>query len=163
MPLKWKIFLALNFIVALPAFVLLLLLIIGLANNSNHSEDYLWGSVFGAGLLFVGLNSFLNIILVQRYYPDKLIPPPVKTTHIILLVLSALTTIGMIILCVYAAMWEFSDNNEGRDFTGKIMLGILILALIIETITLIMQVGLPALINRNNRKKMDSLINAIGQ
>lgn len=163
MSLKWKIFLALNFIVALPAFVLLLLLIIGLANNSNRNEDYLWGSAFGAGLLFVGLNSFLNIILVQRYYPDKLIPPPVRITHIILLVLSALTTIGMIILCVYAVMWEFSDNNEGRDFTGKIMLGILILALIIEMITLIMQGGLPALINRNNRKKMDSLINAIGQ
>ncbi|MBL7738049.1 MAG: hypothetical protein JNK14_02435 [Chitinophagaceae bacterium] len=162
MPLKWKIFLALNFITAIPALILLALLIIGLTTESNRDEDYLWGSVFGAGLLFIILNNFLNILILQRHYPDRPLRSPVKTSHIILLILSALTTIGMIIVCIYAAMWVFGDENDGRDFTGKLMLIAFFAGLVLELIIIVMQSWLPAVISRHHQKKMNSLINDIG-
>jgi hypothetical protein len=163
MPLKWKIFLGLNFILALPAIVLLVLLVLQFGNMTHRSEDYLYFGLVVFCLATVILNGFLNILMIQRFYPDKLIPVPMKRLSLAFLILNGIVATGLLLLCLYAASEEFSSANAGRDASGKIALAILILALVIQVAVLVMQAQLPRLINRNNQSNMQSLIDAIGQ
>ena len=163
MPVKWKIFLSLNFVLSLPALVCLILLFINLLNSYNRSSDYFFSFAFLFGFLVVTLNGFLNIYLLQRFFPDKLLPVTIKRLHVLSLVLNILIAIGLLILCIYGASLEFSNNYEGRDVSGKIALAVIFFLWLVQIIILIMQGQLPGVISRNNREKMDSLIDSIGQ
>jgi uncharacterized membrane protein len=162
MSVKWKIFFALNFILAIPAFVALLFLIINFSTNYRTGEDNLFFALAVFGLLMITGNGFLNIYVIQRFFPDKLLPVNIKRLNIISLVINFIITAGLLILCIYGALEEFKQSNAGRDTTGKIVLVIFFIVCLIHIITLILQVQLPSLIMRNNHEKMNSLINSIG-
>jgi hypothetical protein len=162
MPVKWKIFFALNFLLAIPAFAALLFSIINFSNRNRTGEDNFYFSLFIFGLLMITGNGFLNIYIIQRFFPDKLLPVSIKRLNIISLVINFIITAGLLILCIYAAMDEFKQGNKGRDNSGKIALVIISVAWVIHFIILILQVQLPTLIIRNNREKINSLINSIG-
>src|SRR5882757_5140720 len=109
MPVKWKIFLALNFVLSLPALVCLVLLFINLLNSYNRTSDYFFAFIFLFGFLVMTLNGFLNIYFLQRFFPDKLIPAGVKRLHILSMVLNILAAVGILILCIYGAVLEFNN------------------------------------------------------
>jgi hypothetical protein len=163
MPVKWKIFFALNFILALPAFVCLALLIIYFSDAYHTGEDNFYFIIFVFALSVITLNGFLNIYLLQRFFPDKLIPAATKRLNLVSLILTSIITAGLLILFIYGASEEFSADNEYRDASGKIALVIILLALIIQTIVLIMQGQLPGRISRNNSEQIDSLVDSIGK
>jgi hypothetical protein len=163
MPVKWKIFLALNFVLSLPALVCLVLFFINFLNSYNRREDYFFGIVFLFGLMLVTFNGFLNIYLLQRFFPDKLIPVSIKRLNTLSLVLNILVAIAILILCIYAASLEFGHDYDNRDTSGKIILAIIFFLWLVQVIILIMQGQLPGLISRNNRERMHSLIDSIGE
>ena len=163
MPVKWKIFLALNFVLSLPALVCFILVIINLLNARRYASDDFIFIIFGLVLLVITLNGFLNIFLLQRFYPDKLIPAGIKQLNILSLVLNILAAIGVLLFGIYGATEEFSSRNEDRESYGKIAIAIIFFLWLVQVVVLIMQGQLPGLITRNNRKKMDSLIDSIGQ
>ena len=162
MTVKWKIFLALNFVLALPSFVFLIILIINFLKYYSITEDTIFFLLFLFGLSMITLNGFLNIYLLQRFFPDKIIPISIKRINLLSLILTSIIAVGMLIMFIYATAEEFGNNNAGRNANVKIALAILLFALIILVIILIMQAKLPRLISRNNHEKMDSLINSIG-
>src|SRR5262245_58025727 len=121
MPLKWKIFFALNFVLSLPALVCFIFLFINIINSYNRGADYFIAFLVLFSLLMISVNGFLNIYLIQRYFPDKLIPEGVRRLNTVSLVLNTIIAIGILILCVYGASLEFSYGYEGRDSSGKIL------------------------------------------
>ena len=163
MPVKWKIFLALNFVLSLPAFICLVLLSINLLNGHNRGADYIFAFVFLFGFLVITLNGFLNIYLLQRFFPDRLLPAGIKRLHVLSLLLNVLVAIGLLVLCIYAASVELTSDYEERDVSGRIALAVIFFLWLVQVIVLIMQGQLPGIISRNNREKMDSLIDSIGQ
>ncbi len=163
MTLKWKIFFALNILLALSAFILLILLFVALFSMNYRIEYYLSFAIFIFALSIMPLNSFLNIFLLQRYYPDKLISKGIKKLYLLLLTLTGIIILGMLIICIYAGAEEFDSRNADRDANRKIVLLILFIAMIIQIIIFTMQIQLLALIKRNNQKSMHSLIDSIGQ
>jgi hypothetical protein len=163
MPVRWKIFFALNFVLSLPALVCLIFLIISFLNSSRTGGFYLYAFLLLSGLLMITLNGFLNIYLIQRFFPDKLLPISVKRLNILSLVLNILVAIGVLILCIYGASEEFSRSSEGRDTSGKLALAIIFVLWLVQVVILVMQGQLPGLISRNNRESMHSLIDSIGQ
>jgi hypothetical protein len=163
MPVKWKIFFALNFVLSLPALAFLILFFINFLNNFRTSEDYFFGFLFIFGLLMITLNGFLNIYLIQRFFPDKLLPVSIKRLNTISLVLNILVATGILILCIYAASLEFGRDYGARDSGGKIALAVIFFLWLVQVVVLIMQGQLPGLISRNNRERMHSLIDSIGQ
>jgi len=163
MPVKWKIFLALNFVLSLPAFICLVLLSINLLNRHTRAADYIFAFVFLFGFLVITLNGFLNIYLLQRFFPDRLLPASVKRLHVLSLLLNVLVAIGLLVLCIYGASVELTNDYEERDASGKIALAVIFFLWLVQVIVLIMQGQLPGIIRRNNREKMDSLIDSIGQ
>ena len=165
MPVKWKIFLALNFVLSLPAFVCLILLFINFLNTNYRKtgEDYLYVFLFLFTLLAISVNGFLNIYLLQRFFPDKLLPAGIKRLTIIALVINILGSIGILIFCFYVGSLVFSADYRSVESGGRITIVIISFFWLIQLLVLVMQGQLPGLISRNNRKKMDSLIDSIGK
>ena len=165
MPVKWKIFLALNFVLSLPAFVCLILLFINFLNTHYRKteEDYLYAFLFLFMLLAISVNGFLNIYLLQRFFPDKLLPAGVKRLNIIALIINILTSIGILIFWFYVGSLVFSADYRRVESGGRITLAIIFFFWLIQLVVLVMQGQLPGLISRNNRDKMDSLIDSIGK
>ncbi|TMI68871.1 MAG: hypothetical protein E6H09_21455 [Bacteroidetes bacterium] len=165
MPTRWKIFLGLNFVLSIPAFICFILMIIQLLNTRlTTTGDFLIFFLVFFGLAVITLNGFLNIFMLQQYFPDKSIPANVKSIATLSLILNIITCIGFLILILYAASWMFRYDAPGRDFSsGKRSLAIISLAWIIQLVVLTMQSRLPALINRNNKKSISNLIDSIGQ
>jgi MFS family permease len=164
MPLRWKIFFALNFVLSLPALVFLIYLFLELINSYNRYTDYFIGLLFLFSLLLIVVNGFLNIYLLQRFFPDKLVPEPIKKITLISLVLNILVAIGILIFCIYIGSLLLSYRAYGAGNNGaRFTLAIIFLLWIVQVIVLIMQGQLPALINRNNRDKINSLIDSIGE
>jgi hypothetical protein len=165
MPTRWKIFLGLNFTLSIPAFICFILLVIQLINaRLTSTEDLLIIFLILFGLAAITLNGFLNIFILQRYFPDKLVPANIKSIAVLSLILNILASIGLLIFILYAASWIFRYDAPGRDFSsGKRSLAIISLAWIIQLVVLTMQSRLPAVINRNNKKSISNLIDSIGQ
>jgi hypothetical protein len=162
MSVKWKIFFALNFIIGLPALVLLVRLGFLIWETRNPLDQYAMGYVVFAGLLFVTLNSFWNIFLLQRCYPDRALTGTQRGWNIFFLVINWLVELGLLIVTIVGIGEEFgSDASSGSD-VGKIVLGILVLVIAAMASQLIMQAQLPRLISRNIQNKMSSLIESIG-
>ena len=163
MPVKWKIFLALNFILSLPALVCLILLVISFLNSHRRNYDYFLPYLLLSGMLLITINGFLNIYIMQRFFPDKLLPAGIKSLNILSVLLNILISIGIMIVCIYGASEELGRHNYERDASGKIALTIIFVLWLVQVVVLIMQVQLPGLISRNNQERMDSLIDSIGQ
>jgi hypothetical protein len=163
MPVKWKIFFALNFVLSLPALVFLILLFINLLNSHTNRRDYSFVFIFSTAFLLITMNGFLNIFLLQRFFPDKLIPAGIKRTNTISLVLNILVSVGTLVFWIYGATLLFRSDYEMVNASGKIALAIIFFLWLVQVGVLIMQGQLPGVISRNNRERMDSLINSIGQ
>jgi hypothetical protein len=89
MPTRWKIFLGLNFALSITAFICFILLIMQLLNaRISTTQDFLIFFLVLFGLAVITLNGFLNIFILQRYFPDKLIPANVKSITVLSLVLT---------------------------------------------------------------------------
>jgi hypothetical protein len=163
MPLKWKIFLGLNFLLSLPAFICFILLLIDFLNRFNRSSNLpiVFGFLFG--LLIIPINGFLNIYVLQRFFPDKLLPRGVKNLNSISIILNTLVGIAWLILTIYGATIAFDHYSYESDPVSRLAVLLLGLLWIIQVIVLIMQAQLSRTITRNNRQSIHSLIDSIGQ
>ena len=163
MPVKWKIFFALNLIIGLPALVLLIRLGFLIWQYGNPLEEYAMGYVVFAALLLVTTNSFWNLFRVQRYFPERALTGTQRGWNIFLLICNWIVEAILLMIFVFGISEEFNDDpNKGSD-AGKLVLGLLVLIIASLTTVLIMQAKLPRLINRNIQNKMSSLIDSIGK
>ena len=164
MPAKWKIFLVLNFTLMIPSIIGLVVLTISLFNTNleRTDDDLMFTTLFLFVFFTITLNSLLNVFIIQRYFPDKLIPVVIKRLNIVSFVLNILLSIGILVLCIYGASEEFDKGTARENNSGVIALGVILFIWIIQVIVLVMQGQLPSLISRNNRNKMDVLIDSIG-
>ena len=164
MPLKWKIFLGLNFLLSLPAFICFAVLFINILNRLTRDADLLIFISVLFSLLVIPVNGFLNIYVLQRFFPDKSLPRGVKTMNTICIILSVLVAIAWLIFTIYGATQEFGSRDYETDSAaGKITVIVLFFFWILQVIVLIMQGQLVRTIGRNNRESMHSLIDSIGQ
>lgn len=165
MPIKWKVYLALNFLLAIPSLFLLVFLLIQFyterINLDNETGSFL---VICLSLFIIVLNNFFGIVLFQRYYAGtRLFPLAIKRINIVLLILMWIIVLVLVVVTIYGASEELASENEERDPTGKIAVFVLSFIVILQAAILVMQAKLSNLIQRNNRKSMQELIDNIGQ
>jgi len=162
MGIKWKIFFALNVIVGLISFILLILLLVFFGDINPSSEDYVYLIIFLFVLSVMTINEFLNILLLQRYYPDKMLTKGIRTLYSITSVFSILIVVLLLLGCIISAHEEFGDNKT-RSTSGRIAWIIMAAITVLQLIILIMQGQLLRLLRRNHQNTMHSLIDSIGQ
>lgn len=165
MPAKWKVYLALNFLLAIPAlFLLVFLLIQFYTERINRDTEPGFLLVTCLSLFIIVLNNFFGIVLFQRYYAgNRLLPLAIKRINIVLLILMWIVVLLLIVVTSYGASEEFGSESEERDPTGKIAVFVLSFIVILQATILVMQAKLSNLIQRNNRKNMQDMIDSIGQ
>jgi hypothetical protein len=161
-PLKWKIFAALNLVLALPALVSGILVVITLFTAETEPTAYL---VLFCQLAITG-NGFLNIYFLQRYFPDKLVPGSIRKLGLLALIVNIPVCLIMLALCIYGSTLQFEKGesyDRDEDHTDLWILLILIVLWILQLVILVMQAKLRSLIHRNHRANMNQLIESIGQ
>lgn len=166
MPVKWKVYLALNFLLAIPSLSLLIYLLIEVFSSKYYMDkaDPGFLSVTCLSLLIIVLNNFFGIVLFQRYYAGtRVLPPAIKRINIVLLILMWMVVLILAAVTSYGASEEFGSESDDGDPAGKIAVFVLSFVLISQAAILVMQAKLSTLIQRNNRKSMQELIDNIGQ
>jgi hypothetical protein len=164
MPAKWKIFFILNLLLALYSLVLLIATIATLDKLEQTTENSMFSILFIFCFTVMMVNSFLNIFLLQRFYPARPVPVGLRILSGILLVITILITIGFLIACLSASVYAFKDGDERHlDRTSRILFIVMLFCIVFQVITLIMQGQLPGRIRRNHQNSMHSLIDSIGQ
>jgi hypothetical protein len=161
MPGKWKLYFVLNFLLAIPALAVLILLLISFFNTARRDTDFT--ILFCVSFLIIVVNNFFGILLYQRYFPGKLLPVYIKRINLTLLILTWAVVLFMTLVTGFGAFEEFSSDDTERGAAGKIAVFILSFMVILQAVILVMQVKLSNLIQRNNRKNMQELIDSIGQ
>jgi hypothetical protein len=162
MTTKWKIFFGLNFLIGLPAFIFLVVLIIKFTGDLS-SDNYIVESIFGFALLAISGNNFLNILLLQRYFPDRMIPRVLDRVHLVSLTINFIVAVGLILVCSYALVELFSEKFRHQNTEGRTILIIFLVMLFLQLAILVIQTKLPLTISRNTHDQMHSLIDSIGE
>ncbi len=165
MPVKWKVYLVLNFLLAIPAlFLLIFLLIKNFTERIDRDNEPVFLVVSCLSLFTLVLNNFFGIFLFQRYYAGtRLLPLAIKRINIVVLILMWMVVLLLVVVTSYGASEEFGLEAEERDPAGKIAVFILSFVIISQAAVLVMQAKLSNLIQRNNRENMQELIDSIGQ
>lgn len=115
------------------------------------------------GVLSLLVNSFLNLYLLNRFYPDKVVSKKMDRLSLILFCVNIiywfLFSLGLIITLV-----DFKKERSLYQNTGFIIgMAIMCLIAIFQIVVLVLQLKLPGTIVRNNRQQMSLLIDSIGQ
>ena len=140
MPVKWKVYLALNFLLAIPAlFLLVFLLIQFYTKRVERDNEPVFLLVSCLSLFVIVLNNFFGIVLFQRYYTStRLLPVVIKRINIILLILAWVVVLLLVAVTSYGASEEFGSEAEERDKTGKIAVFVLSFITILQATILVM-------------------------
>lgn len=156
-PLKWKIYRVLNYLLLCCGVVLTLnffRIIINAFNKGFLIISILVTLIF----LFMASHSLINIFLMSKTFPDKLLDSNKTKWYIFSLLLNLLSLIGLVIT-FFSALTEVNDNYFNGLFT--ILAAILIL-LLSSLFVLICQFNLRKYLKQKNASLMNSLINSIG-
>lgn len=161
MPVRWRIYIILNFLLAIPALAALILLIISFYSTTGKDPGFT--ILFCTSFLIIMVNNFFGILMYQRYFPGKLFPVHIKRINLVLLILTWVVVLLLALVTGFGAFEEFSSDNTERNSAGKVAVFILSFVIISQAAVLIMQAKLSNLIQRNNRENMQELIDSIGQ
>jgi len=156
-PLKWKFYRLLNYLLlccGIIFFLSFLRLIINATDLRFQNFSLLVGLIF----LFMASQSLINIIIMAKTFPDK-IPGPNKTRwHVFSLVLNLISIIGLII-CFFTMVSDMGDNY----FSGLlVMFAIISMLMLLSVFVLICQFNLRKYLRQKNASLMNSLIASIG-
>jgi hypothetical protein len=109
--------------------------------------------------LFMLLQSLINLVVMAKTFPDKILTGAKNSWHILAILLNAVSIAGMI-------YGFFSLLSEMSDFPGEKALIILLLITIVFMLSLLFvffcQLTLKRYLRRTNTDLIDSMINSIG-
>jgi len=170
-PLKWKVYRVLNYLLwgcGIIFFLLFLRLIInginliksGIdLNKSGFDLRFLNISILISLLfLFMASHGLINIIVMSKTFPDKMLSRNKTRWHIFSLILNLISLVGLIIT-FFALISEF-DNNYFNPL--PIILAAILILMLSSMFVLICQFNLRKYLREKNASLMNSLIGSIG-
>ena len=157
-PLKWKFYRALNYLLFCCGVIFFLHFLRLMVNNTVLSFLTL-SILFSLLFLFMASHGLINIVIMSKTFPDKILSPNKTRWHIFSLILNLISLIGLIIT-FFVVVPEMSNNY----FDGILVILAAILTLMISSIfVLICQFNLRKYLRQKNESLMNSLIASIGE
>ena len=111
-PLKWKVYRVLNYLL-LSCGVLFLLNFLRVIVNSIDLEFVTFLILSNLLFLLMAVHSLINIIIMSKTFPDKILGPNKTRWHIFSMVLNLITVVGLLITLfsvVYAIKNDYFDG-----------------------------------------------------
>ena len=156
-PLKWKIYRVLNYLLLCCGIVLTLNFFRLMINAFDRDFLILSISVTLIFLLMAS-HSLINIFIMSKTFPDKILSPNKTKWYIFSLVLNLLSLTGLVIAFI-STLSEINDDF----FNGLLIILAVMLVLVISSLyVLICQFNLRKYLKQKNTSLMNSLIDSIG-
>ncbi len=158
-PLPWKLFKIANWVQLLYALACLLFIV----SNSLKSGPLAISVfiLFPIGLLVMMCNNYVNLYILRKHFPDKLMGTDLKKVHTLLFIFSILFSLLLVIIIIIGSTEEFTKENL-HHYTGKFVLGVLFLVLLNWIYILLMQARMNSFIKRENYNSLTKSIRSIG-
>lgn len=157
MPIKWKLYRVANYLL-LCLSIIISIFILRIPINARNTYDLVMSLLFGFLFLFMAVYSLVNITIMTKTFPDKLMRRSINRWHVFSIVLNLFSVTGLLIVCISLLNEIIKDYFEGL----LIMLIILLIFLIITSYVLLCQFTLNRYLRRRNTSLMNSLIDSIG-
>ena len=156
-PLKWKIYRVLNYLL-LCCGIILTLNFFRLIINAFDQDFLILSILVTLIFLFMTSHSLINIFIMSKTFPDKILNPNKTRWYIFSLVLNLLSLIGLVI-AFFSALSEVNDDF----FNGLLIILAVMLILVLSSLyVLICQFNLRKYLRQRNASLMNSLIDSIG-
>ena len=156
-PLKWKIYRFLNYLL-LCCGIILTLNFSRLIINAFDLEFVVVSILVTLIFLFMASQGLINIFIMAKTFPDKILDPIKTKWHIFSLVLNLLSLIGLFI-AFFSALSEITNDYFSALL---IILGVLLILIFSSLFVLICQFNLRKYLKQRNASLMDSLVDSIG-
>ena len=170
-PLKWKVYRVLNYLLfccGIIFFLHFLRLLINGINLIKSGKDlnkigfdlrFLNISIlFGLLFLFMTLHSLINIIIMSKTFPDKMLSQNKKRWYFFSLILNLISLIGLTITFFVVV------SEIGNDYFNGLLIMLLIVSILMlsSIFVLICQFNLRKYLRQKNMSLLNSLIDSIG-
>ena len=156
-PLKWKFYRALNYLLLCCGILFLLNFLRALISSIDLRFQTF---VILLNLLFLCMaaQGLINIIVMSKTFPDKILSPNKNRWHIVSLVLNLSSLVGLII-----AFFSIVSEINKDYFDGLLVIFATISVLMLSSMfVLICQFNLKKYLRQQNATLMNSLIDSIG-
>lgn len=154
---KWKVYRISNYLL-LCCSIIIFVFSIRFIINAPNDELQLYSLLFSLLFFFMCIHSLVNITIMAKTFPDKMIAGTNNRWHIFSIVLSLLSTVGLIIMFISLVV-EISENY----FNGLlIMISILTILLLTSLFVLVCQFSIKKYLNTKSMSLMNSWIDSIG-
>jgi hypothetical protein len=156
-PLKWRFYRALNYLLFCCG-IILSLYFLGLIINATDLEFLNLSILFSLLFLFMTSHGLINIIIMSKTFPDKILSQNKNRWYIFSLILNLISLAGLIII------FFASINEMNKDyFTGLLIMFTTVSILMFSSMfVLLCQFSLRKYLRQKNAGLMNSLIDSIG-
>jgi len=157
--LKWKIFRVANLVQFLYSLALFLFIIANSIKNGLPDSFFI---LFPIGFLVMSCNNYINLYILRKYFPRKLLDFDLKSINTILFVLCILFGLLLVVVIIIGSTEEFKRENL-HEYPGKLALAGLVLVLSNWIYILIMQVKMTKVVKKESYNALTDTINSIGR
>lgn len=161
LPLRWKLYRVMNFLLLISGAILFLSLI-HLIVKTSDKEYQVVSSIFSLVFLFTASQAFINLAIMFKTFPDKLLSGAKSRWHVFSMILNVISFSGLI-FAFFSLLSEMSRSNS-LDRTGLLIMLLMISVLLILLFFIFFcQLSLKQYLKLKNTSLINSMIDSIGQ
>ena len=165
---RWKIYRVLNYILLAGSSIIFLIFARQLDKfrrsgiEEGYAEIVIVFIVFSSVFVLMIISSLINIFIMSKTFPDKLLTPNQNRSHIFSIVLNALAFVGLFVALI-SLLKEIADSPPEEIAPSLFILAILIVLLVVLVFVFVCQVLLKKYLRSRNEVTVKSMIDSIGK
>ncbi len=161
LPLSWKLYRVINYLLLISGAILFLSLI-RLIVKTTDKEYQLVSSIFSLVFLFTASQALINLAVMVKTFPDKLLSGAKSRWHVFSMTLNVISFSGLI-FAFFSLLSEISRSNS-LDKTGLLIMLLIISVLIFLLLFVFFcQLSLKKYLKSKNTSLINSMIDSIGR
>ncbi len=161
LPLSWKLYRVINYLLLISGAILFLSLI-RLIVKTTDKEYQLVSSIFSLVFLFTASQALINLAVMVKTFPDKLLSGAKSRWHFFSMTLNVISFSGLI-FAFFSLLSEISRSNS-LDKTGLLIMLLIISVLIFLLLFVFFcQLSLKKYLKLKNTSLINSMIDSIGR
>jgi len=160
--LKWKIYKILNYVLLIYASLIVVLIFISLFGQKDNYEFFgLYMALIP--FLFIIFKSIVNLVILSKNFPDKLLMNPIFSWHIVAIITSFLSFIFILLFVIIIFQEEIENFNKTGSYGGLFAISIGAVFCLLDGFVLFRQLTVKSYLKKNSSQLMNSLIESIGK
>lgn len=165
---RWKIYRVLNYILLAGSSIIFLIFARQLDKfrrsgiEEGYAEIVIVFIVFSSVFVLMIISSLINIFIMSKTFPDKLLTPNQNRSHIFSIVLNALAFVGLFVALI-SLLKEIADSPPEEIAPSLFILAILIVLLVVLVFVFVCQLLLKKYLRAKNEVTVKSMIDSIGK